>query len=141
MDSANVDLVASIFAGWERGDYSWTEWAHPEIEFVFADGPTPGRWSGLSGLAEAWGDFLSVWEGFSSTPESYRELDDDRVLAFAHYGGRGRTSGLEVAQIRSDSAGVFHFHDGKVTRLVFYFDRERALADVGLAPERKSRRS
>jgi ketosteroid isomerase-like protein len=131
-----VDLVRSIFVGWERGDYGSTQWAHPEIEFVFADGPTPGRWTGLSGLAEAWSDFLSVWDEFRSTPDSYQELDDDRVLALAHYGGRGRTSGLEVEQIRSDSAGVFHFRAGKVTRLVFYFDRQRALADLGLAQER-----
>jgi hypothetical protein len=33
--SANVDLVRSIMANWERGDYSSAEWAHPEIECLF----------------------------------------------------------------------------------------------------------
>ena len=32
-------------------------------------------------------------------------------------------------------ANLFHIHGGEVTRLVLYFDRERAFADLGLSSE------
>jgi ketosteroid isomerase-like protein len=49
--SPNVDLVRSIYAAWERGDFSSVEWAHTEIDFIRPAGPAPGRWTELAGLA------------------------------------------------------------------------------------------
>ena len=133
--SANLDLVRSIYAAWERGDQSSVEWAHPEIEFVMVGGPSPGTWTGLAGIAEAARDFVSAWEDLRTEAEEYRELDDEQVLVLDHRSGRGKTSGLELSQIRTQGAHLCHIRDGKVTRLVRYMDRDRALADLGLAPE------
>jgi ketosteroid isomerase-like protein len=131
--SENLDLVRSISAAWERGDWSTAEWAHPEIEYVFADGPAPGTWRGLSGMAQAWRTFLNAWEDLRYEAEGYRELDSERVLALHRFSGRGRASGLELAQMRAKGAGLFQMCEGKVTKVVTYLDRERALADLGLA--------
>jgi ketosteroid isomerase-like protein len=135
MASANLDLVRSIFADWERGDWRSAEWAHPDVEFVFVGGPSPGSWTGLAGMAKGWRDFVGAWDEFSAVADEYREIDDERVLVLGHWGGRGKTSGLELGQMSTKVAVVFHLQAGKVTRLVPYFDRERAFADLGLAPE------
>jgi ketosteroid isomerase-like protein len=133
--SANLDLVRSILAAWERGDYTSAEWAHPEIEYVVADGPAPGRWRGLAGMAEGGREWLSAWEGWRIEAEEFHELDNERVLALVHYSGRGKASGLDIARTRSRAANLFHVRGGKVTRYVVWFDGERALADLEREPE------
>ena len=135
MPSANLDLVRSIYADHERGDFRSTEWAHPEIELVLADGPEPGSWTGLAGMTEGARSRLSPWEDYRFVVDEYRELDDERVLAIFHRSGRGKTSGLDIGQMQAQGAHLFHVRDGKVTRWVAYFDRDRALADLGLVPE------
>jgi ketosteroid isomerase-like protein len=134
--SANLDLVRSIYGAWARGDSSLVEWAHPEIEFVIADGPAPGSSTGVAGMTEAWRDFLRAWEEFRPEVDEYRELDSERVLVLVQFGGgRGKTSGLELGQHGGGGAQIVHIRAGKVTRVVTYFNRERGLADLGLAAE------
>jgi ketosteroid isomerase-like protein len=133
--SSNLDLLRSIFAAWERGDWSSTAWAHPEIEYVIADGPEPKRWTGVAGMAEGWRSFASAWEGFRVQAVEYQELDRERVLVFSDWIGRGKTSGLEIAHMSAKSVTLFHIADDLVTRVVAWWDRDRALADLGLAPE------
>jgi ketosteroid isomerase-like protein len=131
----NLDLVRSIYAAWERGDFSSVEWAHPEIEYATVDGPSPGSWRGLAGMADGYRAWLSAWEEYRAEAEEYRELDGERVLVLDRYSGHGKTSGLEIGQLRAEGAALFHLRDGKVRRLVIYWDRDRALADLGLAPD------
>jgi ketosteroid isomerase-like protein len=135
--STNVDLVSSIFAAWERGDFGSVEWAHPEIEYVHDDSPAAGSWSGVANMAEAFRDFLGAWETFCVVADEYYEIDDERVLVLVHRSGRGKRSGVELAQMRSSGACLFHIQDGKVTRLFNYvdIDREQVLAEFGLTQE------
>jgi hypothetical protein len=130
-----LELVKSISAPWERGDFSSAEWAHPEIEWVIADGPAPGRWTGVAGMVAGWRDFLGAWKEWRLEAEEYRELDGERVLVLWHFSARGKASGLQVGEIGTKGAGLYHVRNGKVTRLVLYLERERALADIDLDPE------
>jgi ketosteroid isomerase-like protein len=130
--SENLDLVRSIYADLERGDFSSAEWADHEIEFVYADGPNPGSRKGRAGMADAWRNELRDWHDYRVLAESYREVDHERVLVLNTISGRGKASGVDAGALRQRGAGLFQVRDGKVTRLVLYWDRDRALADLGL---------
>jgi ketosteroid isomerase-like protein len=133
--STNVDFVRSIFAAWEHGDYGSADWASPEIEYVHADGPDPGSWTGLAEMASAFGDWMSAWQDYRADADRYLELDDERVIVFYRRSGRGKASGVELGQVQAKGAILFDVRDGRVRRLVHYLDRDRAIADLGLSPE------
>ena len=133
MTPSNLDLVRLICSSWGRGNFSAADWADPDIEYVHADGPDPVAVSGLQAMRRAVGERASVWNEFRFVAEAEQELDRKRVLVLGRRSGRGKTSGLDLDELGVKGAMLFHLHAGRVTRLVVYFDRDRALADLGLA--------
>jgi ketosteroid isomerase-like protein len=133
MSQENLELVRAVCTPWERGDFRSAEWAHPEIEFGFADGPTPGTWTGVAAMGEAWREALGAFDRLEMDVDEYIPIDDERVLVLTTNTGRGKTSGFDLGELRTRGANLFHVRDGRVTRLVAYWDREQALAAVGLS--------
>src|SRR5438128_11918250 len=104
--SVNVDLVRSIYAAWERGDFSSPDWADPEIEYVVADGTEPGVWKGIPAMSATWRETLRVWEDVHTEVDEYRELDDQRLVEHPRRSGPGRASGFDLAVDTRTSAHV-----------------------------------
>ncbi len=73
---------------------------------------------------------MQGFKEFRATPERYLAVDEQRILVLVQNHGRGSASGIEF-EARS-VANYFEIRGGRVTRLVLYWDRDRALADVGL---------
>jgi ketosteroid isomerase-like protein len=86
-------------------------------------------------VSARWRVFASAWENYHIEADEFRELDNERVLVLTRVGGRGKTSGLDLTQMGTAGANLFDLRDGKVVRYVSYYDRERALSDLGLASE------
>jgi len=107
----------------------WATWAHPQIEIVVIGGPEPSSHVGLADATPHIEAFLNLWDDYRVEAETYRELDDERVLVLTRQNARGKTSGVQIRQRR---ATLFHIRDGRIIRRISYWDRESAFADLGL---------
>jgi ketosteroid isomerase-like protein len=137
MSQQNIEVVRAIYDDWLRGGMSIDKF-DPEIAMVESKTiPRAPVACGIDAVRRYMDSFCkywseSAWEGFRSRAQEYRQPDDERVLVLTLYRGRGKTSGVELEQMQAKGAGVAHIHDGKVTKLVWYTDRDDAVADLGL---------
>jgi hypothetical protein len=68
--SDNLELVHSICADWERGDFKRVDWADPEIELARPEALSGVVLKGLASTAEGWRDWLSTWEDYNAEAAS-----------------------------------------------------------------------
>jgi ketosteroid isomerase-like protein len=129
VSSENLELVRSIYERWERGDYSITGWADPEIEYSAPGGLSEEVQHGIEAMGRAWADWLGQFEKFESHATEYLE-NEDQVVVLTRFGGRGKGSGVPLAEM--PGAARFRIRDGKVVELSTYFDPERGLRDAGI---------
>ncbi len=128
---SNLDVVRSIYNGWQGGDFTRSDWAHPEIEFSYVGGPEPAVSKGIEAMDAGWREWLRDWVGFRAEPVEYRVLEEHRILVLVRNRGRGKLSGVEFSE--RSVGNYFVLDGGLVTRLVVYLDGARALSDLGLA--------
>ena len=134
MGSANIDLVRTLFETWGSGDIEGFLREHFEptarldlSENVF----NPAVYEGYEGMVRQRREIDDVWDVFEIEVERLFE-GEEAVVAFTHEHGRGEGSGVEVSR---NTAFLIRLRDGKVSEVRSYRDRNRALADLGLAPD------
>jgi hypothetical protein len=106
--SKNLDLGRSIYAAWERGDFSAAEWAHPEIEYVVlrAAGFPPSSTKGRTAMRETARANIGAWAQLRIAAEEYRELDSERVLVLDDVSGRGKA--MAECSLEATSSSCHH---------------------------------
>jgi ketosteroid isomerase-like protein len=127
--SEALELVRSIFEAWAVGDFSSVEWADAAIILVIVGGPLTGSWRGLAEVAHAARAVFDQWEDLRIEADLYGTLSSEHVVAVTHTTAR---SGSERYPVGVNPAVVFQVKDGKVARLVIYWDGDRTRAEAGL---------
>jgi len=131
MASANVELVRKLLKVYnERSFAENDELIDPDIVWDMSRVELPDGTS-YTGPSE-FRNFVENWEeGFASEHMEAQEILDagDRVVAMVHHRGRGRISGIEVAQ---HFAMVWTLRAGRAVRMDMYLTLEEALEAVRL---------
>jgi ketosteroid isomerase-like protein len=129
MSEENVEIVRSILAAWETGDFSAATWADPEIHFI--PGGLESDTHGIEALSKQWRESLDSWDEFATVPEEFFDAEDGRVLVLVRFRGKGKGSGAPIVDF--EGAQLFSVRDGKVVRLALFTDRSEALEAAGLS--------
>ena len=132
MSQENVKVVRSIYAEWEQGNLAAAvELFDPEIVFesFMPDSSERIVARGRHGVEAFTRDFLLETRDYRMFGEEFREVGKDKVFVAGRQATIGRQSGVAVD---SPAFWVWTFRDGKVVRLLFEIDREKALEAAGL---------
>jgi hypothetical protein len=75
-------------------------------------------------------DWASAWSDYSSEPEEFIDVDDERVIAVSRVKVTGRSSGVEIER---QDAMLFVVCDRQIVRIDYYNSKQQALQAAGLA--------
>ena len=74
-------------------------------------------------------DWASAWSDYSSEPEEFIDVDDERVIAVSRVKATGRSSGVEIER---QDAMLFVVCDRLIVRIDYYNSKQQALQAAGL---------
>jgi ketosteroid isomerase-like protein len=133
MPTRNVEIVRAGFDAFSRGDLAgMLETIDPAIEWtVREDLPDAGTYRGHEELITLLGHFEEVLDDQWFEPEDFIEGPGETVVVPLRWGGRGKSSGMDVAS--RQEAWVFTIGNGKVIRVTEYGQKQEALEALGLS--------
>lgn len=137
MSEENVEVIRRLYDAVARRDtQAVLSLYDPDVEW---DGTKsrwsevmagPSHWRGLEGLREFSRNYYEIWEELHDELQETIEAGE-HVVVIVSSRGRGRSSGAEVEF--AHLPGVWTIRDGRIVRVVWYPDRDAALAAAGLS--------
>jgi ketosteroid isomerase-like protein len=131
MSQENVEIVATVYESWMRGDYAAVFGLFdPEVQWVPPpDVSSSGQRRGHEGVRRSMAGWMSYWNDYHFELRHLVDCGDD-VLAEGWQRARGRTSGAEVSE---EIFSVWTVRAGLVVRQQMFRERADALEAAGLS--------
>jgi ketosteroid isomerase-like protein len=130
MSQENVEGVRRAFEAFRRGDWeAFLRDVDPDIEFVELPAFGTKTYHGHEGLRGAVNWWSSQWDDFHTELTQLIDANDDQVVHVVRNQGRGKLSGVEVAD---EVAFLTTIRDGKATRIEMFRSVSEALEASGL---------
>jgi ketosteroid isomerase-like protein len=125
----NVDLARRGLEVYNRGDIDAVLKLFSQDVQVYAppDFINSGLFHGHQGWLDWIGQWNEAWESFDIQVKEIEPVGERFVIALVHQEGRGRGSGISVAQ---DVAYLYEVEGELCVYQAIYPDRERALEDI-----------
>jgi ketosteroid isomerase-like protein len=136
MSQENVEICKRAFEllsrpGLAAGIEAALEYVDPEgvLESAIVGGAEGNAYRGYDGLRAWAADSEAAFDELRTTPEKFRDLDDDRVLMLGHVFARGRESGVVV---ESQIAFLNTLRGGRIIHAKGFLNWDQALEAAGL---------
>ena len=129
MSQENVEVVERAIAAINARDIDgYLACCTENVELLL---PMAGAdYLGDDGINRFFTDIEDIGPDFRIEVQRVQAVGDSSALAFVRTGATGRASGIVIG---AESANVYDFIDGKISRVRIFLDRDEALKAVGLA--------
>lgn len=129
MPQQNVETVRRAIAAINARDiHGYLACCTENVELLIS-ASVGADYLGADGISRFFADIEDVGPDFRIEVERVQAVDDSHALALLRISWAGRASGIGTA---AESANVYDFIDGKISRVRIFLDRAEARKAVGL---------
>jgi ketosteroid isomerase-like protein len=107
--------------------------ADPDYLTVMVSESVTQDYAGVDGFREAWGDWISPYDGFRIEVDEVLRLEEKLVFTVRQIA----TTRHSEVEVETPSAAIWWLEDGRIRQAAFYLDRQAGLKAAGIkAPDR-----
>jgi ketosteroid isomerase-like protein len=129
MSQENVETVGRAIAAINARDIdAYLACCTENVELLIA-ASVGAEYLGADGIRRFFTDIEDAGPDFRIEVQRVQAIGDSNALAFVRVSSTGRASGIVTG---AESANVYDFIDGKISRIRIFLDRDEALKAVGL---------